>query len=319
MSGGEGDGGRLRHHVAGDADGDEAGQNDQEGEEHLWDSGDEGNAAGGDLGVCGHSALDDEEVRAPVAEGEYEAEAHGETDPFDAEGVGGGEGHAAPGVGHGGGESLLDSLPSAYVAETDPNERCEAGDDEEELEDFVVDGAGEAAKEDVPEDDERGEDDGDVEDPTLGHEAVEESEGLDEERHGVHGDAGREHGHDGEGESVDRAGLLVEAETEELRDGTRFGAVVEGHHKDADEDHSRDGTDPVELAGDDAVLCSGGSHADDFLGSEVGRDKGETADPGRNGASGEEEVVAGAHIPLKGEAYAQNKDEVDQHDKPVND
>ena len=73
---------RGRHHVGGDADGDEAGQDDEEREEHFRDGGDEGDAAGGDLGVGGHGALDDEEVGAPVAEGENEAEAHGEADPL---------------------------------------------------------------------------------------------------------------------------------------------------------------------------------------------------------------------------------------------
>ena len=76
--------------------------------------------------------------------------------------------------------------------------------------------------------------------------------------------------------------------------GTRagLGAVVERHHEDADEDHGGDGADPVEVAGDDAVLGAGGAHADDFLRAEVGGDEGEAADPGGDGAPGEEEVVA---------------------------
>ena len=42
-----------------------------------------GDFAGGDFGVGSHSSLDDEEVGAPVAEGQDEAQAHGETEPFD--------------------------------------------------------------------------------------------------------------------------------------------------------------------------------------------------------------------------------------------
>ena len=212
---------------------------------------------------------------------------------------------------------MLDSLPAAYVAEADPDERSEAGDDEEELQDFVVDGAGEAAEEDVAENDDGGDEDGDVEDVGVGDDAVEEAEGLDEQGHRVHGDAGGEHGHDGEGESVDGAGLLVEAEAQVFGHGAGLGAVVEGHHEDADKDHGGDGADPVEVAGDDAVLGTGGAHADDFLGAEIRGDEGETADPGGDGTSGEEEVVAGAHVALEGEADAQNEDEVDQHDEPV--
>ena len=115
------------------------------------------------------------------------------------------------------------------------------------------------------------------------------------------------------------AGFLVEAEPEVFGDGAGLGSVVERHHEDADEDHGGNGADPVEVAGDDAVLGAGGAHADDFLGAEVGGDKGKSADPGRDGAPGEKEVVAGAHVALQGKANPQHKDEVDQHDQPVDD
>jgi hypothetical protein len=59
---------------------------------------------------------------------------------------------------------VLDALPAADVAQADPDQRREAGDDQEELQDLVVDGAGEAAEEDVAEHDQRGEEDRDVED-----------------------------------------------------------------------------------------------------------------------------------------------------------
>jgi hypothetical protein len=70
---------------------------------------------------------------------------------------------------------------------------------------------------------------------------------------------------------------------------------------------------------DDAVLRAGGTHADDLLGPEVRGDEGEAADPGGDGAAGEKEVVRRAHVALEGEADAQNKDEIDQHDEPVDD
>ena len=102
-----------------------------------------------------------------------------------------------------------------------------------------------------------------------------------------------------------------------FRHAAGLGAVVEGHHEDAEEDHGGDGADPVEVAGDDAVLGAGGAHADHFLRAEVGGDEGQAADPGRDGAAGEEEVVGGAHVALEGEADAEDKDEVEQHDEPV--
>jgi len=84
---------------------------------------------------------------------------------------------------------------------------------------------------------------------------------------GIHGDAGAEDRHDGKGEGVDSASLLVEAHAEVF--GTEgFRAIVEGHHENADEDHRRDSPDPVEVAGDDAILGARGAHADDFLRSQ---------------------------------------------------
>ena len=56
-------------------------------------------------------------------------------------------------------QRVLESLPAADVLEPEPDQRQEAGDDEEELEDFVVDGAGEPAEEDVAENDDGREDD----------------------------------------------------------------------------------------------------------------------------------------------------------------
>jgi hypothetical protein len=136
-----------------DGDGDQAGQNYEDGQEHFGQGGDERDLAGGFFRVGGHGALDDEEVCTPVAEAGDEAEAHNQAEPFDSEGVGVGVGHAAPGVGHGGGQGLLDAGPATDVLEADPDQRKQAGDDEEELEDLVVDGAGEAAEEDVSEHD----------------------------------------------------------------------------------------------------------------------------------------------------------------------
>jgi len=89
-------------------------------------------------------------------------------------------------------ELLLDSLPAADVAETDPDEWSEAGDDEEELQDLVVDGAGKAAEEDVAQNDDRRQDDGDVEDVGVGDDAAEDAEVWMSSRHCIHGDAGAE-------------------------------------------------------------------------------------------------------------------------------
>src|SRR5579863_3600686 len=51
--------------------------------------------------------------------------------------------------------------------------------------------------------------------------------------------------------------------------------------------------------------------------AEVGADESQTADPGRQGPTGLKEVFAGLHIAPEGKADAQHKDEVQQHDQPV--
>jgi len=128
---------------------------------------------------------------------------------------------------------------------------------------------------------------------------------------------GGEDGHGGETARVPRAGLFVEPQPEEFRHRARFRSVVERHHEDADKNHGGNGADPVEVAGDDAILCAGSAHADDFLGAEVSRDESQTADPGGQRAPGLEEVLAGFHEAFECEANAQHKNEVQQHDEPV--
>ena len=63
------------------------------------------------------------------------------------------------------GQRLLESLPAADVLQAEPDERREAGDDQEELQHLVVDRAGQAAEVDVDQHDHGRDDDGDVEDP----------------------------------------------------------------------------------------------------------------------------------------------------------
>ena len=151
-----------------------------------------------------------------------------------------------------------------------------------------------------------------------GEQAVEYMKGLDEPGHGVHRNAGAEHGHDREGAGVESAGLLVEAQAQELGHRAGLRSVIEGHHEDAHKDHGGDGADAVEVGGLEAVLGARSAHADDFLGAEVGADECQAADPGRERTSGLEEVLAGLHVALEGKANAQHKHEVEHHDEPIN-
>ena len=62
-------------------------------------------------------------------------------------------------------EAALEAGPSSNVSQSEKDERRESEDDQEELQNFVVDGAGESAEEDVGEHDQRGDDHADVEAP----------------------------------------------------------------------------------------------------------------------------------------------------------
>ena len=307
----------------GQADGQNAGQDHQKRKEHLGHGGDQRHAARRLHVLRCHGRLDDEEVGAPVAGAKHEAQPHAEADDLDAHGVGRGVGHALPLVHVGHGDGGFEAAPAADITQPNEHQRQEAGNDEEKLQDLVVDGAGESAEKDVEQYDRRRQDDRERKDTLRreaerAEEAVKDMKRLDEPRHGVHRDAGAEDGHHGEGAGVERAGLLVEPHAEKLGDAARLGAVVEGHHEDAHEYHCRNCADAVEVSRLEAVLGAGRAHADDLLRAEIGADEGQAADPGRQRAAGLEEVLAGLHRALEGKADAQDKDEVEQHDQPVN-
>ncbi len=285
---GRGQGGRAE--LGQDEQGDQAGDDDDDGHEHLGEGGDDGRHPGRVEVLGGQGPLDDQEVGRPVAEGQDEAEAHGHAEPVDPERIVA-RAEVLDGV-----EELPVQLgrqagETADLLETEEDDRQEAEPDEEELDDLVVDRGGQPAPEDVEEDDQGGEEDGGVERPAQHH--------VEEQGHGVEADAAHQDGHDGEGDGVEAARRLVVAELEVLGHGPDPAAVVEGHHEDAQEGHGQDGADPVEVDGGDAVLGRVGHHADDLEGAQVGREEGQAGDPAREGAAGEEEVLARLHVLLE--------------------
>ena len=209
------------------------------------------------------------------------------------------------GVGH----TRHQAAPAAGLAQPEEHERGEAEDDEEELHDLVVNRAGQAADGDVDEHDDRGHGDAGVDVPA--------EEQPQQRAHGVHADPRREHGHDGEGDRVEGAGLLVEAELQVFGHAARARAVVERHHEDADEHHGRDGADPVEVAGEDAVFRAAGGHPDHFLRAEVGGEEGEAGGPGRHRSAGQEEIRAAGDPPPQQEPQPQHEDDVDGDEEAV--
>ena len=68
-------------------DGDHAGEDNQGGEEHFGNGGDEGGATGGGHGVGSHGTLHHQKIGAPVTERENEAESHDHAEPADSHGI----------------------------------------------------------------------------------------------------------------------------------------------------------------------------------------------------------------------------------------
>ena len=147
---------------------------------------------------------------------------------------------------------------------------------------------------------------------------VEHVQRQDQLCHGVHRDARRENGHDGEADRVQAARLFIKAHAQVLGHRARLRAVIERHHEKPHENHRRNRADPIEVACRDSVLGAGSGHADHFLRAQICRNKSESAHPGGNRAACEEEVGAGAHRALQRHADSQHKHEVDQEDCPIN-
>ena len=213
-------------------------------------------------------------------------------------------------------------VPAADVLQAQPDQRKESGDDQEKLDHFVVDGAGQSAQQDVSQNHQRRNHQGEVKYPGLrqaqpGKRRVENVQDLNQLRHGIHGNAGRKKSHDGERNGVEAAGLFVKAQAEIFRHRACPRAVIERHHEHAHEDHRRNGADPVKMAGGDAVLRARGAHANHFLRAQVGGKKGQSGNPGGNGAPGQKEIRAGLYIALEDRSDSEHEDEIHDHDGPI--
>ena len=253
-------------------------------------------------------ALDLGEVGRPVAEREHEAEAEHEADPARADRVRHVAGLVPSSACRPGSPRLLSRIavhqpvPAADVDEADDHDRQQRRDDHEELQHLVVDRRREAAEADVDHDDHAGDDDADEQRPA--------EQQLEHERQRVEVHARDQHRGDREGDRVELVRAVVEAQAQVLGDRADLRAVVERHHHQAEEDHGRDGADPVVVDRRDAVLRAVGRHADHLERAEVGRDEGQARDPRRQRAAGQEVVQARLDVALGREPHAEDDEEV---------
>ena len=265
-------------------DGDHSGKDHERREEHLREGRDQGCPPRGVHGLCGHRALNHEEVGTPVTEGEYKTETDHHAEPADTHGIVNGASEMRPGLAPGAGfkmlaggdrnELFLECLPSADVSESQINQRGETQHDHEELEHLVVDRRGKSPQEDVDQHDRRGDEDAGP--------VVPLDKSLEETGQGMEGDSRGEDRHHREGDGIEAAGLLVETQFQILGNRPRLGSVIKRHHEDRQKDHRGNCTDPVEMGRHDAVFGARGRHADHFLGPKIRGEKGKPRDPSRN-------------------------------------
>ncbi len=140
---------------------------------------------------------------------------------------------------------------------------------------------------------------------------------LHHQRHGVHVDARHQDGHDGEGNSAERARAFAIAQLKIAGDGVGFGNVVERHHDQRQEDDGGKGGDPVGVRGENSVLISGRGPTHQLNGAEVGGDEAQPRDPCRHFAARHEEVFAARRIALQVHADAEHDDEIDGDNRDV--
>ena len=105
--------------------------------------------------------------------------------------------------------------------------------------------------------------------------------------------------------------MLAEAQIQIAGHRVRLRDVVEGHHHQAQEEHGRNGADPVPVRGQNAVLISRARPAHQLQRAEVGGDEAQAGDPGGHLAPGHEELFAGVGAALEIEADPDHHPEVD--------
>src|SRR5207248_5719054 len=240
-----------------------------------------------------------------------EGQAENQTDPVSDRVVA-----AQPDAGPGGGEVVPvraelgeQATDAAGLPQRDDDQGNQAGADDEELHDLVVDGARQPAQQDVGEHEQRRHHDGDGErDP---------EQGLQDGGQRVQVHARDEYRGQDEDDGVDQVRLLVVAPQEVLGNAPDPRAVVERHHHDAEEHHRRHGADPVVMHDADAVLGTARGHAENLDGPEIRRDESNAGNPGWQRAPRKEEVGRGLYQPAQRDANADHEGKVDDQQRDI--
>ena len=189
------------------------------------------------------------------------------------------------------------------------DQRRKSDHDQEELQNLIVDGRGEPSQIDINQYDHGRNQQAEIKIPAQ--------QGFHQQCQGIHGDPGSKYGHDRKRKRIESPGFFIEPEFQVFGHRPCLGTIIKRHHEDGQEYHGRDGPNPVKMYRRHTVFRPRGRHTDHFQCPQVGGDKGEPGDPGRNGTPGLQEICRGFHIALEGPSYPQYKSEIDQHDRVV--
>src|SRR6266851_5760257 len=201
------DGGRFAGELhRQDSQSEKAGQDDDEWNEHLEGRADDGGHLCRAKILGGENALDDEEIRGPIAEGDDKAKTEDDAGPVDAHGIvfKGAQGGPEMRVLRGSVAGNLDAqiAPASRFDKTQNGDQRRAGPDQNELHNFVEDCGAQASERYVDGHGGRGNPNTEVDVPAENY--------FQHERHGIHVDAAHEDSHQGKGNGGERAAGLAE-------------------------------------------------------------------------------------------------------------
>src|SRR5208337_3352634 len=208
------------------------------------------------------------------------------------------------------GNARFQASPAARLDQAEDRDQQGAGPDQDELQNFVKDGGAQTAERDVDRHGERRNPDADVDIPSQND--------LQYQGHRVHVDAAHQHGHERKTDGGERAAGFSKAQLQVAGNRMRFGNVIERHHHQREEQHRRDGTDPIPVRGQNAVLIGRAGPAHQFERTQIGGEETQTRDPRGHLPPGHEKVFAGVGPLLQVKPDGQHQYEVKNDNHQIN-
>ncbi len=285
-----------------EAEGDEAWDDQEEGEDELEGGAEDIGSAGFVLGAGAESALDDGLVADPVGGTEDESETEEDGGPGVDGVVGRGQELEVMACPVEASDGFLELRPAADLLEAEDTEEGGSGDEDDAGEGVGGDDGFEAPPGGVEADEGAGEEDGGPEVPA--EEGFEHGGGADQ-----NGAEGADHEEDPE-EGEEGADGLVVAAAEVFGDGVDAGQPEEGHEEEGGDEDREDAADEIEVHHDEAVAVGIAGQAHHVFGADVGDDEGEAGGPPGEGLASQEVAFAVADAAADPDPEGGHADEV---------